>query len=373
MTDPRNFLRWAALIIVVSLGWNYALPGLVGYFNGTFYESGIEAKLPAHATSAIAKYRTYESERQQYQQMIRQADRQIEELLEKGQGSEELDRFLKVRQAYKSELASLKSPIHLLPYYGNLTNYYFSSSCAFLGLLALWGIRRSDFRVELSKVAITGFILYVGWASIGWLRNFVFYGEGRTIFAFANYDISRSGFVLQELRALVMFVLVAMVWELCFRRSDEAVREILPWDSVGDSLRVLDDGATAISRRFAEWQITSLLLLSSFLPWTFFYYSNAIRSDDSRYILSALVMHIYWLVSWILATLPLVLSFRKWSNLRSRALAMRAGQSQDSKEIDRSIAFLKELNPLSSAQILWASVASVVSFFLPLIDLLKKT
>jgi hypothetical protein len=85
MKNARDLLKVAALLVVASLAWNYALPGLVAYFDGTFYEAGIEAKLPGHDSAAISAYRNYKLEQERLRLLLLQTDQQIANIVSRGQ------------------------------------------------------------------------------------------------------------------------------------------------------------------------------------------------------------------------------------------------------------------------------------------------
>jgi hypothetical protein len=201
-----------------------------------------------------------------------------------------------------------------------------------------------------------------------WLRNFAFYDEGRTIFSYVNYDISPLSFILQELRAIVMALLISVLWQQWMIYYGEVKQQFSRWEGKSSGLADISKRSHLVADMFNRWQLNSVLVVGAFLPWTFFYWQNTVALGDSRYVVAALAMHFYWAMSWVLISAPLIYTFHKWSLLKSEVLALASDNPDDSKNVDRRISFVRETNPLSSLQIVGAGVASVVSFLLPLLD-----
>ena len=119
---------------------------------------------------------------------------------------------------------------------------------------------------------------------------------------------------------------------------------------------------------FTKWQIFSLLLLGAFLPWTFAYWGNIIKYDDNRYIIQAAVCHFYWLISWIIATVPLIKVYNQWALLKKSAIN-NALAMDDLQNFNLVSNFIKEINPISNLKLTYTGLASIISFLLPFKDL----
>ncbi len=83
-------------------------------------------------------------------------------------------------------------------------------------------------------------------------------------------------------------------------------------------------------------------------------------------------MHLFWAITWVAISASLVAAVNRWSGVKSAALAFASARTDDTKEADRAITFISQLNPLSSLHILGASVAAAVSFSIPLIEVLRQ-
>ena len=316
-------LKTTILLITLSLIWNFVITGIVAYGEGVFYSKDVEVKLPGHSKEALSRYSAYKKTQGDYTQKISDIDSQITSLLQRKETYSEVENLIKLRQLYKDELANLKSPIAINPFYGNRTVYYGFTGYICLGFLVLLLIPVSLRRLNLRKVLIVGLLLYVGWMSTGWLRNFIFYDEGRTVFSFLNYDIGHVSFFLQELRILGICLLISASWDGWMIYYRDVVEQLRGWDSETASLSRLSEHAHFITRMFSVWQISFIAIGAAFLPWTFHYWVTIMKLGDGRYVIQAFVMHIYWIITWTLATAPLIYAYGKWSTLKAAALGRR--------------------------------------------------
>jgi hypothetical protein len=365
----KDGLKTIILLITLSFIWNIVIPGIVAYSEGVFYPKDVEAKLPRHSPEALSKYFAYKKNQQDYTQRLSDIDTQIASLLQRKEAYSEVENLIKLRQFYKEELANLKSPIAIKSYYGDRTVYYAFTGYICLGFLALLLMPVSLGRLNLLKVLIIGLLLYVSWMSTGWLRNFFFYDEGRTVFSFVNYDIGHVSFFLQELRILGVCLFISASWGGWMIYHRDVAEQVRGWASEPATLSRLSKHAGFITGMFSAWQISFIAIGAAFLPWTFHYWVTIVKLADGRYVMQALVMHVYWIITWTLATAPLIYAYGRWSRLKA-AILERAADSELDGEPDRSINLIKEINPLSSLQIVGAGVASVLSFLLPLKDLI---
>src|SRR5687767_7098897 len=119
MPKIRHSLTIVIVIILVDLAINILLPGLVAYKDRVFYLEEVEAKFPKHSTRAAESYRSYKQKRDEYIQLLANADLQVGKILQGGGNYAELDELLKLRDTYREELSILKNPIIVSPFYGN--------------------------------------------------------------------------------------------------------------------------------------------------------------------------------------------------------------------------------------------------------------
>jgi hypothetical protein len=372
MNKILSNLRTSIFILTIIVLWNIFVPGLVAYLDGVFYSDDIEAKFPKHSIKAAESYNLYKQTRVSYNQLISNTDIKINDILQKQDGFTDLETLLKLRETYRNDLTRLKSPIIVSPFYNNRSAYYFLVCYIFLSISIFLLKPESSTKLNRKKILQSTLFVYIGWTFTTWLRNFVFYDDGRTIFSYVNYDISPSSFILQEFRTLVMAFLVAVLWQQWIKYYDKVCQETASWENDSASLLSMIKRADVVSNMFNKWQVNSVIIVAAFLPWTFFYWINVMYYGDSRYVVAALFMHVYWAISWILITLPLIHVYQKWTKLKSKTLATAAIKTDKKPEVDREINFLKELNPLTDFQISFAAVVSISSFLLPFVNTVIK-
>jgi len=350
----------AILIVATGLILNVVLSGVFAHMDGVFYAEDIAGRLPARSVKAIAAFKD------NYTSVISDLDLRIKKALQEGNTSD-IDRLIKLRETYQLELQKLTNPIIVSAFYENRSGYYFLVALVFVALAVFLVNPLHSGRLNRKSIFTFALIVYVGWMFTNWLRNFVFYDAGRTIFSYVNYDVGKLSFFYQEIRAGIIAILISILWHQWMAYYQEVLLKTANWEKQTMSPVQLSELAADVSGLFNKWQVASILITAAFLPWTIFYWINVMTYGDTRYIISAMVIHVYWAISWVLISAPLIHEYRKWSILKSARVA-RALDSAEGKDV---IEFLDGLNPLSEFQILFAAVASVVSFLFPLIGLIK--
>lgn len=219
-------------------------------------------------------------------------------------------------------------------------------------------------------------VFYAGWQVNDWLRYFVFNDELRTVFSFAHYDVSLVSSLLQEGRSLVIAFLIAYVCDQRIIYLHEILKKNVHWEddyTIGGFLERTD----YVARLFNFWQGSMLFISLGFIPWTLFYWSTySVAQRENRYIVAGIITHVVWIMLWVLISAPLAYVYYRWVDLKSNLMAFLVKkESEDTSNLDwddrdRVSAFIKETNPLTTFQYIGAGIASLVSFFLPLINFL---
>ena len=95
--------------------------------------------------------------------------------------------------------------------------------------------------------------------------------------------------------------------------------------------------------------------------------------NDQRYILSALLAHVLWGISWTLMTLPLLVSWREWNRVRMQAIDHLALEKVSGVPDTRAmLELLKEVQPVAWTNVVVSQVVAAASFLLPLLQVLIK-
>ena len=337
--------------------------------DGVLYAGDVESKFPKHTShKAFGSYESYKLKRAKYDQLISDAEIQISNIMQQGGNYSDLDSLVKLRETYREELSRLRSPVVFHGYYGYSSIYYFLACYIFL-CLGIFVLSPNTEKIRRSQVILFAVLIHLGWASTAFVRNFVFFDEGRKVFSYINYDISPASYILQDLRTLIMSILISILWQKWIVYYEEISQSVTSWREVPQSLMKISEHAQEVSDMFNRWQLNSVVLVAAFLPWTMFYWIYVIQYGDNRYTIAAFVMHLYWATSWIIISAPLIHMFNKWSILKAKAMAFTSSRQDNSPETDRAISLIKEINPLTSLQIVSAGIISTFSFVSPLINL----
>ncbi|HEX2122863.1 MAG TPA: hypothetical protein VHL59_14625, partial [Thermoanaerobaculia bacterium] len=121
-----------------------------------------------------------------------------------------------------------------------------------------------------------------------------------------------------------------------------------------------------LASMFAEWQIRSVILAVGFIFFTNFFWTLVARNKDQRYMISAILVHVLWTISWCAISLPLIARWRYWLTVKRRALVDlalydRPGDEPTKKEI------ITDTRPFSELGFSLAGAASFASFLLPIV------
>lgn len=346
-------------ILVASVIWTLVIPGSVAYMEGVFYE----VTLPSSAVEQKRELQEFTNYRSTLEGIRGRLDAELG-MVARGQSPQDPARLFTTREQVVRELREVSPPIATLPFFGNPSWCYWAAVYAGLGILGLLLVERPT-RLFSKHSMVAGVSAYVAFASASWARNFAFGSHGRTIFSYVNHDIGPWSYSLQELRALGMCILLAIVWRSWNRRHASVVVEMNRSNVSEATLVQAVRHSSRIRDIFSNWQVASVCVVVAFLPWTYFYWQTATVFGDGRYYVSALVMHGLWAVTWICVSAPVLTAVTFWTRYRGVLLANSGG----SEEVLRT---LKELDPIGNVGAVGAVLGSVVSFVLPAFDLIKK-
>jgi hypothetical protein len=188
------------------------------------------------------------------------------------------------------------------------------------------------------------------------------------IYADANFDVSRAIFSVQEFLALLNTVLLVILWQLWMFHLQERRTERI-FNGETPLQRAFDyRGIACLGRTFVHWQICSLVLAAAFFPYTHFFWGYIFRAGDSRYIVHALIVHAVWLVSWILLSLPLVVTWLQWREVRARCLeALVSESSLGRTQIDETVSKLLSDDPVPGWNVVGSVGAGIALFVGPVV------
>jgi hypothetical protein len=385
--DSSSFLRWRIgpfWTIVLSIGivfvailWSLILPGVVAYHDGVFYDDdAFLTHLPSAAKAEIGQFR---AEKQKQQDNLAAVDSLLHGAFGASRSNaQDVSDLLKTRTELAAELETMKPKVSAIPFYLNPQMLLWPAIYSALGLLVFvvppYFVRQQPISDRIRKSLVLGLMIYVVYEWPLWMRN-VFTAHGRTVYGYPNIDVDKGSFIMQELVIGGFCMLLGFLWAqwTCFFNlsASASKRKQAPddsWKAAFDAARVNE-----VSLLFTHWQVASLILGAGFFFFTQFFWGIVGKLNDQRYILSALVAHGLWGVSWILMTLPLMSAWRDWSQARIKALTHLATR-QETSGIDAKLAadLLKEVQPVAWTNLFFTQAAAGLTFVLPLAQVLLK-
>lgn len=363
------YLKRLLFIVFLSCLWNMVIPGIVAYVDGVYFSSQVAAKIPSHSKNALKIYQEYKRRQGLYNSQIDEIDQRLISL-QKQNNYNDITSLVGLRNTYLNELKNLKCPILIGAYNDNKSVYYTLSSYIILGVLIFILLRaypiRSSFYLKLLVVSLT---IYFLWMFSNWIRNFLFYDEGRSLFIYVNFDISPASFWLQESRIFGICILISILW---LKLNDLISQQIIKINDAPVNYSVLIRQSKELNEIFTFWQIASVFVVLTFLPWTLLYWVNIGKYEDYRYLIPAVVIHLYWAITWILLTVPVLKSYNHWINSRANFLIGLNLDNENMSYSEKYLSFLKEINPLSTFEIIGAGIGSIISFLLPFLNLIFR-
>jgi hypothetical protein len=359
----------AVLILLASILLSLILPGVIAARNGVFYADTMAPRLPLKARQLMSRH---DSVMRTRRAQISALDSVLAARAHLGstQGASDL---VALRLQLRQQVDSARAPVAVIPFYLNPQMVLWPAIYTTLGwLLLLLRPRVRNARRTLAKpwqILALGSTTYVFYQWPLWLRNFVFNNQGRTVYAYPNFDIDRASFFVQELVIAGFCLMLAGVWlqwaqYYAITRRSSYVRHEDP------IARALDPGSLArLARLFSEWQVASVVLGCGFIFFTNFFWNLVAGYKDQRYVISALNAHVLWALTWIMISLPLITTWRSWHETRLAAIAELSRTEE--KKAETLLKLIQEARPFGQYASGAAALSAVASFLFPLLQLVK--
>lgn len=187
----RRVFGFSAVIIAAVLVGT-VIPGIVTYAAGVFYLEDLKRQLPNSIREEIAADHT------RAQELKRKLEMFDESIV--NAKPEELSKLTEGRAALQIVFRP-RSNVKLLPFYLNPIMLLWSWAYICICTIAFIGMRASGEQwggLRPRGVIVGGASIYLFYQWPLWIRNFLLGEEGRTVYSFANFDISPAGFFVQE-------------------------------------------------------------------------------------------------------------------------------------------------------------------------------
>ena len=392
--NPKSILSKVGIIAAVSTLLGVILPTYVAWLGGVQGKAGtvslVERKLTnlspegktryKYLADALECYRAFESTRAAEIKARREIAHMLSEYPVHAGHDEKLPELLTAREALKKDLLAIP-PVSFSGYISTDIILLWPTSYFCLGCL-IWilcppGGSSGSARQFLHSLPLA-LVLTLFLHSPTWARNFVFYNNGRKLFAVGNYDIWPLGFFMQELMYFVNNWLVATLWWQWIQyydvRKNELKNDAAERDSTARIVSAYDPSRIdRLSMTYLHWQVTSVFLAGTFLMFSKTYWDFVIVLGDLRYVPHVVLVHSVWAISWTIISLPLVATWYTWKTSRDEVVSRIATDgSIDVKVSEVMLKAAAELQPIGPLNIVATSLVAIISFVLPFFQALVK-
>jgi len=361
-TDPLtlrdHFVRFFALV-VFAVVFGYGLPTIVALSSDLFVREDMVLFLQKSGRAdVVEKYNTYQQKRTQIENAVSTADVQLTTA-----PPEQRSALLSQRESYIAELKTLKPPVSIQHYNGHLVTYFWPVAFLCFGCVAfIISPSPSAYyspKQSLVLTTITTICIYIMLIWATWVRNFALRTptRGRVVYAYSNFDISRLGFLIQNLQFLIFSALLATIWVRWASLYELRKRE-LSAIAAESPLEVIGNPAaqSQLSRTLLHWQVTFAIVSLGFIFFTSLYWNQVIRNHDFRFVFEAIFEHIVWVLTGIITAMPLFITWRSWHSKRLEFVGeMLRCEPSNPDIISAKLDALRELRPIGS----WNIAASV--------------
>lgn len=242
----------------------------------------------------------------------------------------------------------------------------------FLGLLLLLsasGTENAPSKIRWSIILLIPLLAFHRWPTL--LRNLVLQGgdSPRSSYSYASADVNIWGFLCQEAMGCLACVLLALIWGCWlsdYKSMISAEQPNIEQDNpLNDVYNVTD--ILMIQQQFLRWQIASALLFGAFAYYSYFFWRQIAIHKEAIYFAHAIIVHMLWLATWILVSLPMIHLMRKWSRTKFSALCWLSLKNLPSGET-AAIEALERFHPLSSGNIVGSTIITITAIALPFIQ-----
>lgn len=120
-----------------------------------------------------------------------------------------------------------------------------------------------------------------------------------------------------------------------------------------------------LSFTFIQWQVASILLGLGFFGYTKYFWDVVFAAGDHRFIFHAIIMHIIWALTWVVISLPLLITQFDWFKIKQSVILNSLIDSSNS--LDKNILLTKEIEPIGFWNIGISGAVSIISFFYPIL------
>lgn len=199
------------IVVLVSIALTVFIPGTIAMRERVFLDSDIRAKLPGPPSALLDKY---DVGRQAKEQELADVKKHLYAINDASQ-TRELDFYTRLLQQKTTETSASRPPLYLIGFYLSPQMLLWPAIYSSLGCLLFCfkhpSAKRSSQR-SWSRFLYTGSLIYVYYEWPLWARNFLLGTQGRTVYAYTNFDIDAPSFLAQEFTIAGFAFLLGAVW-----------------------------------------------------------------------------------------------------------------------------------------------------------------
>jgi hypothetical protein len=264
----------------------------------------------------------------------------------------EIEAAISLRKVlYDLKSKATAAPIRLSGYYLSNTMLLWPAIYTFLGWLIFIfppAVKEASFRPTGKRILYLSIAIIMLYRWPTWWRNTPLGNEGRVFYGNANLDTDPIGFFVQETLGAAVGTLVAIIWLQWSGYYNEIISQLSAKsekDPIEEALST--DPCERISKMFLHWQIASILLALAFLWYTIFFWQTVILGGDLRYLAHAIIVHSMWIITWLIISLPMAVSWYRWQVVRNRAIvALSKGSLPRGRDPSLIAAAIDRLQPI---------------------------
>ena len=378
MTEPGNrpffLLIKAVLIAFVCQFLLLGVRGYIAYESGVFFVTSLKEKIPPEAKLKLIEYGTSVALRTT---AIAKIDSIVLVKLSSDVQGKEIESLVAVRKELSEQLKNTTPPIKLEAFYlGDtmlLWPWIFTCLCWIVFLFSPKSIKKKTYCDNALKIIACSSLLFILYRFPTYARNFIPRTEGQFVFASANYNISPAYFFLQEVIVFCMCLLISIIgfqWKIQYHNTRKRLRKEIRAHKGFERYFFNANCVAHLSNTFVKWQVVSLILGLGFVYYTNVFWQYVIQAHDKRYIISAIIIHFIWGLTWIAISLPMIYEYYCWNLMRSKIMSnLYVNYTSDSSD---KLAIVQSIAPIPIWNLAGSSFTAVVTFLLPLMQTLWR-
>ena len=360
MNSIKKIIPSIILIALSSIFVGIILPGILLYYNHTFFEKDVVELLDS---TTRATYQKNELDKQKIENRRTQLFNQLGDTTQRISNSEINEAYTALNNLKK--LKEENSRITIMPYYPkNKTLLIWA--LLYFGFCSIIFFNKdiSQTRVSKSYYFFIFILLYFFWRWAAWFRNTPLGDVNRVVYAVNNIDISKLGFFIQEFLSLISLLLLAYIFCKWIEYSETIKYNYYKFSDI--NLDRLFEVTKDLRTKYQEWQISSAFLTIAFGYYTYYFWAIINQTHDMRYLPKAIIIHFIWGLSWYVISLPLIVT-NKYHVYLKDFFTNPSNKTSVTVEDSEKFSQIYNIDPISTQNKFITTMVSGFTFLFPII------